>query len=46
MSTQRKFRKYFSAAALLAALIVTDGWLEFMPPGAIAPTPRPASAGR
>ncbi|PKA40960.1 hypothetical protein N2599_01845 [Rhizobium sullae] len=27
MSTQRTFRKYVSAAAIVAALVVTDGWV-------------------
>jgi len=37
MTTQRKFRKYLPAAALIAAFLVTDGWLgsQFIPAGSI-----------
>jgi hypothetical protein len=35
MNTQRKFRKYLSAAVLIAAFLVTDSWLggQFIPIG-------------
>jgi hypothetical protein len=37
MNTQRKFHKYLSAAALIAAFLVIHGWLgsQFIPAGSI-----------
>lgn len=37
MTTHRKFRRYLSAAALIAAFLVTDGWQgsQFIPAGSI-----------
>ena len=37
MNTQLKFRKYLTAAALIAAFVATDSWLggQFIPQGSI-----------